>query len=225
MGDIARRASPEHLRSLESVGHRVERLGQFSRFAVVTAGRPGARIAGLESPGRGGHIVQGPSQAARDRCRKDDDPEHADQPGDRKRHVEQGQEASVAGARREVRLQGGHDRSVDLDRNLVVDSIAGGPSSECGERPAIRGDDPDLTAERVRKSYDDGLGAGRAGGSGETIGQDETRIVQPLLLLVGQDGLEAAAHHPVDHDADEQQDGDHGHAEQQPDAPCQRAPP
>ena len=93
VGDVAGRAPAEHLRSLEAVGHGVERVGQLGRLAVVAARRPRARFARLE-PSRGGrHVVQRAGQPAGDPGRHEHDPEHADQARDRERDVEQPQEA------------------------------------------------------------------------------------------------------------------------------------
>ena len=66
VGDVAGRPPPEHLGPFEAVGHRVERLGQLGRFAVVAAGRPGVGVAGLEPPGGVGHVAQRPGQPAGD---------------------------------------------------------------------------------------------------------------------------------------------------------------
>ena len=93
VGDVAGRAPAEHLRALEAVGHGVERLGQLGRLAVVAARRPRARLARLEPPRGGRHVVQRAGQPAGDRGRHEHDPEHAHQAGDRERDVEQRQEA------------------------------------------------------------------------------------------------------------------------------------
>ena len=73
-------------------------------------------LARLETPGRGGDVVQRPGQPPGDRRRDRDDGEHADEPGEQQGHVEQRQEAAVAGLCRQVRLERRDRPAVALDR-------------------------------------------------------------------------------------------------------------
>ena len=82
-----------------------------------------------------------------------------------------------------------------------------GRLAERGERRAVGADHPDLAAERRRRAgvtsaWARASPAGRARRSARV----DRGVVEALLLLVGQDGLEAAADDAIDDDADEQQD-------------------
>ena len=225
MGDVAGRATAEHLRSLEAIGHGVERVGQLGRLAIVAARRPRPRFARLE-PSRGGrHVVQRACQPAGDPGRHEHDPEHAHQARHRERDVEQAQEARIARARRHVGFERRHEGAVGLDRRLVVRPVAGRGPPERSEGRPVGADDPDLAVERRGQARDERLGTGEPGRPRQAVGQRQRCVVESLLLLVGEDGLEAGAHDAIDHDPDEQQDGDDGDAEEQAEPPRQRAAP
>ena len=82
VGDVAGGPSAEHLGALQAVGHRVERLGQLGRLAVVAAGRARTGLAGSSRRAAIGHVAQRARQPAGDRGRGEGDDQDADEPGD-----------------------------------------------------------------------------------------------------------------------------------------------
>ena len=80
-------------------------------------------------------------------------------------------------------------------------------------------DHADLAAERGREPADDGLAADRPV---EPVRQVRRGVVEALLLLALEHGLEAAADHAVDHEAGDQEDAEHDRAEDQPEPDAER---
>ena len=83
----------------------------------------------------------------------------------------------------------------------------------------------DLAPERGRDAGDQRLRTDETGRPREAIGEGHGGIVQPLLLLRGQDGLEAAADDPVDDDAHQQEHAEDRDPQQETEAPGQRPSP
>ncbi len=151
------------------------------------------------------------------------DPEHADESRDRERGIEHRQEAAVAGPCRDIRLERGDGLAVELDRGRIGRDVARRGLAVRRQRRAVGRDDPDLATERVGEAHHQRLGTDQPGRARQAIGEGHRRVVEPLLLLVGQDGLVARADDAIDHDTDEQQDRHDRDPEQQPEPPGQRS--
>ena len=219
--DVARGPAAEHLRALEPIGHRVERLGKLARLAIGAPGRAGARLARLEPACRDRDVVERSGQPSGDPCRDKDDPEHAYQARHGERHVEEREEAAIAGTRREIGLERGEDIPVRFDRRVVVGSVAGRRPPERGKGRPVRADDADFSTERGRETRHEGLRASEPGRSRQAVGQGERGIIEALLLLIREDRLVARAHDPVHDGPHEQQQRDDRHAKEQAETPCQ----
>ena len=182
-------------------------------------------LARLETPGRGGHVVERPRQPARDRRRDRDDGQDADEPGDEQRHVEQRQEPAVAGPRR-----AGPPRASRRSRRRPRSGPRSARESPAGARPNAASVVPSSPTTRISPPSDVAIrvtsacARARPAGSRQPVGEGDRRVVEALLLLAGQDGLEAAADDAIDDDPDEQQDAEHGDPEQEAEPPGERPP-
>ena len=172
VGDVAGRPPAEHLRALEPVGHRVERLGQLGRFQVVATGRPGARVAGLESSSRRGDVAQRTRQPA----------------GDRGRDSSTITSTLTSPATARVALNTGRKPRSPARAGMSASSVAtsgrrarsgssrsrrrrSGPVAERGQRRAVGRDDPDLATERVGEARHERLGADQPGRARQAVGE------------------------------------------------------